>query len=71
MLQNVPLTNWGGMGAHMKRINNIIMYNCVFQYNGAANGLFHNICFLHDQNIVQSDCDMPNPILGTLALPGC
>ncbi len=64
MLQNITLTNWGGMGVHMKRINNIIMDNCVFQYNGAANGLFHNVYFLHNQNILQSDCDMSNPILG-------
>lgn len=64
MLQNVDVTNWAGMGVHMKRTSNIIMDNCKFQYNGASNGLYHNIYFLYTEEILQSDCDMSYPVLG-------
>jgi hypothetical protein len=64
MLQNVNVTNWAGMGVHIKRTSSIIMDNCEFQHNGAANGLFHNIYFLHVAQVLQSDCDMSYPVLG-------
>lgn len=64
LLQNVTVANWAGQGVHMKRVDNIIMDNCIFQYNGAANGLYHNVYFLYTQHILQSDCDMSYPVLG-------
>lgn len=64
MLQNVKVTNWAGMGVHIKRTSSIIMDHCEFQRNGAANGLFHNIYFLHVAQVLQSDCDMSFPVLG-------
>ena len=64
MLQNVKVTNWAGMGVHIKRTASIVMDNCEFQHNGAANGLFHNIYFLHVERVLQSDCDMSFPVLG-------
>lgn len=64
MLQNVNVTHWAGMGVHIKRTSSIIMDHCEFQYNGSANGLFHNIYFLHVERVLQSDCDMSFPVLG-------
>jgi len=64
MLQNVTVIHWAGMGVHIKRTSSIIMDNCEFQYNGSANGLFHNIYFLHVDRVLQSDCDMSFPVLG-------
>lgn len=64
MLQNVDVTDWACQGVHMKRTNNIIMDKCNIQYNGAGGGLFHNVYFLYNTNIVQNDCDMSFPVLG-------
>lgn len=64
MLQNVNITNWGGMGVHVKRVNHIIMDNSNFHFNGITDGLYHNIYFLYNDNILQSDCDMSSPVLG-------
>ncbi|WP_434035570.1 right-handed parallel beta-helix repeat-containing protein [Formosa sp. 4Alg 33] len=64
MLQNINVTDWSAQGVHMKRTNNIIMDNCNFQYNGSAGGLYHNVYFLYNKYILQSDCDMSYPIKG-------
>ncbi|WP_405607946.1 glycosyl hydrolase family 28-related protein [Polaribacter sp. Asnod1-A03] len=64
MLQNIDVTDWSAQGVHMKRTNNIIMDNCNFQYNGSAGGLYHNVYFLYNKYILQSDCDMSYPVLG-------
>ncbi|MDW5290308.1 right-handed parallel beta-helix repeat-containing protein [Formosa sp. PL04] len=64
MLQNIAVTDWSAQGVHMKRTNNIIMDNCNFQYNGSGGGLYHNVYFLYNKYILQSDCDMSYPVLG-------
>ena len=64
MLQNIAVTDWSAQGVHMKRTNNIIMDKCNFQYNGSGGGLYHNVYFLYNKYILQSDCDMSYPIKG-------
>ncbi|MDW7691188.1 hypothetical protein R9C00_19450 [Flammeovirgaceae bacterium SG7u.111] len=64
MLQNITVRDWSAQGVHMKRTDNIIMDNCDFQYNGSGGSLFHNVYFLYNKYILQSDCDMSNPITG-------
>ncbi|QWX84992.1 right-handed parallel beta-helix repeat-containing protein [Cellulophaga sp. HaHaR_3_176] len=64
MLQNIDVTDWSAQGVHMKRTNNIIMDNCNFQYNGSGGGLYHNVYFLYNKYIFQSDCDMSYPVKG-------
>lgn len=64
MLQNIDVTDWSAQGVHMKRTNNIIMDKCNFQYNGSGGGLYHNVYFLYNKYILQSDCDMSFPIKG-------
>lgn len=64
MLQNIVVKDWASQGVHMKRTDNIIMDNCDFQYNGAGGGLYHNVYFLYNKYILQSDCDMSFPVLG-------
>lgn len=64
MLQDMDVTDWSYQGVHMKRTNNIIMDKCNFQYNGSGGGLFHNVYFLYNKYILQSDCDMSFPVLG-------
>jgi hypothetical protein len=64
MLQNVTVRDWSAQGVHMKRTDNIVMDNCDFQYNGSGGSLFHNVYFLYNKYILQSDCNMSNPILG-------
>ncbi|MFB9057299.1 right-handed parallel beta-helix repeat-containing protein [Mariniflexile ostreae] len=64
MLQNIDVTDWSAQGVHMKRTDNIVMDNCNFQYNGSAGGLYHNVYFLYNKYILQSDCDMSYPIRG-------
>jgi hypothetical protein len=64
MLQNICVRDWSAQGVHMKRTDNIVMDNCDFQYNGSGNSLYHNVYFLYNKCILQSDCNMSNPILG-------
>ena len=64
MLQNMDVTDWSAQGVHMKRTNNIIMDKCNFQYNGSGGGLYHNVYFLYNKYILQSDCDMSFPVKG-------
>ena len=64
MLQNIDVTDWSAQGVHMKRTNNIIMDKCNFQYNGSGGGLYHNVYFLYNKYILQSDCDMSYPVKG-------
>lgn len=64
MLQNINVTDWSAQGVHMKRTNNVIMDNCNFQYNGSGGGLYHNVYFLYNKYILQSDCDMSFPVMG-------
>ena len=64
MLQNIDVTDWSAQGVHMKRTDNIIMDNCNFQYNGSAGGLYHNVYFLYNKYILQSDCNMSYPVKG-------
>jgi len=64
MLQNIDVIHWSAQGVHMKRTNNIIMDRCNFQFNGSAGGLYHNVYFLYNKYILQSDCDMSFPVKG-------
>ncbi|WP_299780722.1 right-handed parallel beta-helix repeat-containing protein [uncultured Formosa sp.] len=64
MFQNITVRDWSAQGVHLKRTDNIIMDHCDFQYNGSAGGLYHNVYFLYNKYILQSDCDMSNPIKG-------
>lgn len=64
MLQNITLVDWAKQGIHMKRTNNIIMDKCDVQYNGSAGGLYHNVYFLYNKYLLQSDCDMSFPVKG-------
>jgi len=64
MLQNITVSHWSAQGVHMKRTDNIIMDKCNFQFNGSSGGLFHNVYFLYNKYILQSDCDMSFPVKG-------
>ncbi|ALJ04717.1 hypothetical protein APS56_06045 [Pseudalgibacter alginicilyticus] len=64
MLQNIDVIDWSSQGVHMKRTNHIIMDNCNFQYNGSGGGLYHNVYFLYNKYILQSDCNMSFPVKG-------
>lgn len=63
-LQNLIIKDFNVHGVHMKRTSNIIMSNTKVHHNGEANGLYHNVYWLFDNNILQSDVDMSNPIRG-------
>jgi len=64
MMQNVTVADWAKQGVHIKRTNNIIMDKCDIQYNGTAGGLHHNVYFLYNKYLLQSDCDMSYPVTG-------
>ena len=64
MLQNITVSDWSSQGVHIKRTNNIIMDSCIFQFNGSGGGLYHNVYFLYNKYILQSDCDFSYPVLG-------
>ncbi len=64
MLQNITVADWSKHGVHIKRTNNIIMDKCDIQYNGSAGGLHHNVYFLYNKYLLQSDCDMSFPVKG-------
>ncbi|WP_146035192.1 right-handed parallel beta-helix repeat-containing protein [Formosa algae] len=64
LFQNITVRDWSAQGVHLKRTDNIIMDHCDFQYNGSGGGLYHNVYFLYNKYILQSDCDMSNPIMG-------
>lgn len=64
MIQNVNITDWATHGLHMKRTDNIIMDRSKLQFNGSGDGLYHNVYFLYNKYILQSDLDMSFPILG-------
>ncbi|MEI6892402.1 MAG: glycosyl hydrolase family 28-related protein [Pontiella sp.] len=64
MIQKVNITDWPTHGLHMKRTDNIIMDRCTLQFNGSGDGLYHNVYFLYNKQILQSDLDMSFPILG-------
>jgi hypothetical protein len=64
MLQNITVTDWAKQGVHIKRTNNIIMDKCDIQYNGSDGGLFHNVYFLYNKCLLQSDCDFSYPVKG-------
>ncbi len=64
MIQNLNITDWPTHGLHMKRTDNIIMDRCNLQFNGSGDGLYHNVYFLYNKYILQSDLDMSFPILG-------
>ena len=64
MLQNITITGFGSHGLGTSRINNVIMDNCVFQYNGWSGGFHHNVYLMRMQSILQSDCDMSYPTEG-------
>lgn len=63
-LQNLSVKNFTIHGVHMKRASNIIMSDSTVHHNGEANGLYHNVYWLFDNNILQSDVDMSNPVRG-------
>ncbi|MEO9513622.1 MAG: glycosyl hydrolase family 28-related protein [Flavobacteriaceae bacterium] len=64
MFQNIMVSDWSKHGIHIKRTNNIIMDKCDIQYNGSAGGLHHNVYFLYNKYLLQSDCDMSFPVKG-------
>ncbi|MGJ8640013.1 MAG: right-handed parallel beta-helix repeat-containing protein [Opitutaceae bacterium] len=64
MIQNINITDWATHGLHMKRTDNIIMDQSKLQFNGSGDGLYHNVYFLYNKYILQSDLDMSFPILG-------
>lgn len=64
MLQNINVTDWSAQGVHIKRTNHIIMDNCNIQYNGSKGSLYHNVYFLYNKYILQSDLDMSFPVKG-------
>ncbi len=64
MFQNVEVTNWGAQGVHIKRTDDIIMDKCTFVRNGSTHALYHNLYFLYNRNLLQSDCDFSYPTLG-------
>lgn len=63
-LQNLSVKDFTVHGVHMKRASNIIVSNAKVHHNGEANGLYHNVYWLFDNNILQSDVDMSNPVRG-------
>ncbi|MDF7808113.1 glycosyl hydrolase family 28-related protein [Pontiellaceae bacterium B12219] len=64
MMQNINLTDWSAQGVHMKRTDHIIMDRSNLQFNGSGDGLYHNVYFLYNKFILQSDLDMSFPVLG-------
>lgn len=64
MFQNVNVIDFGSHGIGISRINNVIMDNSQFQYNGTSGGLHHNVYFLYVSQVLQSDCDMSYPDKG-------
>ncbi|OXM86923.1 DUF7594 domain-containing protein [Paenibacillus rigui] len=64
MLQRMTIKNWSGMGMHFKRVTDIIMDHVTSDYNGETNGLYHNLYFLYDNRILQSDSDFSRPARG-------
>jgi len=64
MMQNITVSDWAHHGIHIKRTDNIIMDKCDVQYNGAGGGLYHNVYFLYNKYLLQSDCDMSFPVKG-------
>lgn len=63
-LQNLSVKDFTVHGVHMKRASNIIVSNAKVHHNGEANGLYHNVYWLFDNKILQSDVDMSNPVRG-------
>ncbi|MBA2810219.1 hypothetical protein E0500_023180 [Streptomyces sp. KM273126] len=64
VLQDLTVQNFGGHGIHMKRTSDIITDRLTSMYNGERHSLFHNVYWLFDNNILQSDADMSKPIRG-------
>ncbi len=64
MFQDIDVRGWGSQGVHIKRTNNIIMDGCNFNLNGVRDGLYHNLYFLYNKEILQSDCNFSNPVMG-------
>lgn len=64
MLQNVRMKNCGGMGIHIKRVNDVIMDRSEIVYSGESSGFYHNIYFLFNYRILQSDLDLSRPVVG-------
>jgi hypothetical protein len=64
LMQNITVADWAQQGVHIKRANHIIMDHCDIQYNGSAGGLHHNVYFLYNKYLLQSDCDMSYPVKG-------
>ncbi len=64
LFQNLVIKGWGSHGVHIKRTNHMVMDNCTFVENGSRNGLYHNLYFLYNKNLLQSDCNFSNPVKG-------
>ncbi|MFR9649587.1 MAG: right-handed parallel beta-helix repeat-containing protein [Rikenellaceae bacterium] len=64
MFQNLVVKGWGSHGVHIKRTDNMVMDRCTFTENGIRNGLYHNLYFLYNKNLLQSDCDFSFPVMG-------
>ena len=64
MLQNVSIKHFAGIGFEVKRADNIIMDHSTFIDNGSSNSLYHNVYFLYNKNILQSDLEMSRPTTG-------
>ncbi len=64
MFQDLVVVGWGSQGVHIKRANHLIFDRCKFNGNGILNGLYHNLYFLYNTYILQSDCDFSYPVKG-------
>lgn len=64
MWQNVTIKGMNSHGIGISRVNHIIMDNSHFQENGLKGSLHHNVYFLFVSHVLQSDCDMSNPVMG-------
>ncbi|MDT0317031.1 immunoglobulin-like domain-containing protein [Streptomyces millisiae] len=64
VLQDLTVRNFGGHGIHIKRASDIVTDNLTSMYNGERHSLFHNVYWLFDNNILQSDVDLSKPVNG-------
>ena len=64
MVQGISVKHFVAMGFEVKRADHIIMDKSDFIENGSGHSLYHNIYFLYNENILQSDLDLSRPVMG-------
>lgn len=62
--QNLDIHDFGVHGVHVKRGSDIVLTGSRVHHNGEANGLYHNVYWLFDNNILMSGDDMSDPVRG-------